>query len=314
MLLLVLFSIFSHIQADTCSLDNSNKIDCSPGQSVNQGSCESKGCCWTEVYDNGATPWCFYKGQDHAGYELVSISETSTGLRGTLSLIGEPSTSLGLDLQTLTLDILMESADYAHIKITDATSTRWEIPQSIVPRPVNVPKLSTMNYVVTYTNNPFTITVTRKSDNRVVFSSTKDLYFKDQYIAWTIAYDPAAKTYGLGESARVNHALHTNNSVYTGWASDTPSLFHHVNLYSSFPMYVQMVNGTSHGGMMLTSNGVDVVLTSSTITYKVIGGIIDMYVFVGSTPRDVLSQFNSVVGLPTMMPYWSFGFHNCKYG
>ena len=312
MFIWALLSVLALVSADTCSVDDSSKAECGYGV-VNQADCEAKGCCWADSISS-ASPRCFFKLQDHAGYELVSISETETGLTGTLSLIGEPSSSLGLDIQTLKLDILFENADYAHVKITDVTSTRWEIPQSVIPRPVNVPKLSTVNYVVSYTSSPFTLTVTRKSDQRVVFSTTKDLFFKDQYIAWTTTYDPAAKTYGLGESARTVQALPNDNKVYTGWASDTPSLFHHVNLYSSFPMYVQMVNGSSHGGMMLSSNGVDVVLGPSSLTYKLIGGIIDMYVFVGPSPRAVLAQFNSVVGVPTMMPYWSFGFHNCKYG
>lgn len=114
------------------------------------------------------------------------------------------------------------------------------------------------------------------------------------------------------------------------------SLTHVQNLYGAFPFYVQMVNGRSHGVMMMNSNGMDISVASSTITFQMIGGIVDLYVFAGTTPRNVvdqvrvpltrhfftlrtltltyLLQYTQVVGRPAMMPYWSLGFHNCKYG
>ena len=62
------------------------------------------------------------------------------------------------------------------------------------------------------------------------------------------------------------------------------------NLYGAFPYYVQMVNGLAHGVLMYNSNGMDVALTSSDITFKMIGGVVDLYVFAGTSPRDVVAQ------------------------
>jgi alpha-glucosidase (family GH31 glycosyl hydrolase) len=85
-------------------------------------------------------------------------------------------------------------------------------------------------------------------------------------------------------------------------------------MYGSFPYYVQMINGTAHGAMLMNSNGMDVTLADTSLTFKPIGGIVDLYVFSGSTPAAVVDQYTQIVGRPTMMPYWSLGFHNCKYG
>ncbi|CAI8017777.1 Alpha-glucosidase, partial [Geodia barretti] len=73
-------------------------------------------------------------------------------------------------------------------------------------------------------------------------------------------------------------------------------------------------SGLAHGVFLRNSNGIDVVLGSNSLLYRTIGGVLDFYFFLGPHPEGVVQQYQEVIGRPHMPPYWSLGFHNCRYG
>ena len=72
-------------------------------------------------------------------------------------------------------------------------------------------------------------------------------------------------------------------------------------------------DGNTHGVLFLNSNAQDVTLTPAPgLVYRTIGGIIDIYFFLGPDPEAVVSQYTEAVGRYYIPPYWSLGFHLCR--
>ena len=73
-------------------------------------------------------------------------------------------------------------------------------------------------------------------------------------------------------------------------------------------------DGSAHGVLLLNSNGMDVVLTETELTFRVIGGVIDLYFLMGPTPLAVMDQLTRLVGRPALPAYWAQGLMNSKCG
>lgn len=173
-------------------------------------------------------------------------------------------------------------------------------------------------------NQPMELLISRQVDGKptgeLIFIFSKMLVFQDQYIQFVLgSAQNIVASYGLGESTRVTQHLQ-DDVTYTLWNTDFLAAFQNSSLYGSHPFMIQIASdGKAHGLFFLNSNAMDISLANSdtqgqSIGFQVTGGLIDLYVFSGPTPTDVVSQYLEVIGRPAMMPYWSLGFHNCRYG
>jgi alpha-glucosidase (family GH31 glycosyl hydrolase) len=90
--------------------------------------------------------------------------------------------------------------------------------------------------------------------------------------------------------------------------------------YGHYPFYLlRERNNLFHINYFRSSNAMDVIKSTKDnkhyITYKVIGGVLDFRFFLGEqSPETTVERLNFYNGRTPIPPFWSFGFHQCRWG
>ena len=206
-----------------------------------------------------------------------------------------------------------------------------------------------------WSNDPsFCFSVIRQSTGDVLFSTmgTKIVY-EDQFIEFASALPENYNLYGLGEvihGFRLGNNLtrvgrhgppmpNKADHVQTLYAADVGDPIDE-NIYGTHPLYVdtryyEMDESTgnltlvtsnetdsssdyvsySHGLYNRNAHGQEILLRASNITWRALGGSIDLYFYAGPTVNDITASLQtSTIGLPAMQQYFTFGFHQCRWG
>lgn len=295
-----------------CSLVLENRFDCARDRVLSQKECEERGCCYAPIpyAVSGGPPWCFYP-PSYSGYRMELLTPTSRGLAATLR---RPTPSyLPRDIPTLRLEVLEETEGRLRLTLKDPSFQRYEVPLTTDQASRGVDTQDSL-YSTEFQPDPFGFIVRRKSNGRVLLNSTvAPLLFADQYLQLSTSLASGLVS-GFGEHY-TPLTLELNWTSLTFWNRDMAP-HSDANLYGSHPFYmVQEEDGLAHGVFLLNSNAMEVVLQPTpALTWVAVGGILDLYVFLGPDPQSVVRQYLQVIGNPLMPPYWALGFHLCRWG
>ncbi|XP_055458101.1 maltase-glucoamylase isoform X1 [Psammomys obesus] len=292
-------------------LSELERINCIPEQSPSKTTCDQRGCCWDA---QGAINVPCYYSRNH-GYKMDSEPVyTNTGF--TAQLKNLPSAPLfGNDIEHILLKAEYQTVNRFHFKLTDQTKDRYEVPHEHVQH-FSRNAASSMNYNIEVFKEPFSIKVTRKSNNRVLFdSSIGPLLFSDQFLQLS-THLPSANVYGLGEHVHQQYRHDMNWKTWPMFSRDTTPNEDGNNLYGvqTFFLCLEDTSGSSFGVFLMNSNAMEVTLQPTpAITYRTIGGILDFYVFLGNTPEEVVQEYLELIGRPALPSYWALGFQLSRY-
>ena len=277
------------------------------------------------------------------GYRATDVKTSGTGLTATLVLAGKSCNAYGTDIGRLSLLVEYQTDSRLHVAISPshvtAQNESWYVLSTEhVPAPSQEDgSESSSDLAFSWTNSPsFGFNVTRKSTRDVLFSSSgHKLVFENQFIEFVTSESPGYNLYGLGE---VIHGLRMgNNFTRTIYAADVGDPID-TNLYGSHPFALQTkyfettadgkttlvtqeldteaasgnYTSASHGVYLRNAHGMEILMHPTNVTWRTIGGNIDLYFFSGPTQPAVTQQYLNVIGMPTLQQYWGFGYHQCR--
>ena len=71
----------------------------------------------------------------------------------------------------------------------------------------------------------------------------------------------------------------------------------------------------SHGVFLRNTHGQEILMRPDNITWRTLGGSVDLYFFDGPSQAEVTKQYTiGAIGLPAMQQYFAFGYHQCRWG
>ncbi|KAK7508001.1 hypothetical protein BaRGS_00000966 [Batillaria attramentaria] len=300
----------------SCTAVESDRFDCWPEYNgATQELCQARGCCWNGSPSVNGVPYCFYP-DNYVSYTVSDVSYLSSKSGMTATLVRKTASPFPNDVVQLQVDVTFETESRLRFKIFDPKNQRYEVPLNLTKTGTPV---ANPDYNVTLQSNPFGILVTRKSNGAVLFDSRNmaPLVFADQFIQIGTRLS-TPNIYGFGEH---RHSLRFGSdwSQLVLWTRDQPPSGGG-NLYGSHPFYLNLESDEkAHGVFLLNSNAIEVALQpyaqgEGALTYHALGGVLDFYIFTGPSPVSVIEQYVSLIGKPAMPPFWSLGFHLCKYG
>ncbi|KAK6312192.1 hypothetical protein J4Q44_G00178560 [Coregonus suidteri] len=279
-------------EAECRTVAHESRFDCARDRVLSQTECQGRGCCYAPLPQghSGGPPWCFYP-PSYSGYRIGPLTPTSRGQAATLT---RPTPSyLPRDISTLQLEVLDETGRL-HLMLKDLSSQRYEVPLSTSPSRGNAQTQDHL-YVIEFQPDPFGFIVCRKSNSRVLVNTTvAPLLYADQYLQLSTSLASSLMS-GLGEQY-TPLSLDLNWTSLTLWNRDMAP-HGDANLYGSHPFYmVQEGDGKAHGVFLLNSNAMEVVLQPSpALTWVAVGGILDLYIFLGPDPQSVVRQYLQVI-------------------
>lgn len=154
-----------------------------------------------------------------------------------------------------------------------------------------------------------------------------ELIFENQYLQLSSALPEDANIYGLGEYVTSSFRRDPNETLQTFFTLDAGTPVNS-NMYGYHPVYTEARRGSdgklrSHTVSFQSTSGMDVLLRRGLIQYRAIGGTMDLRFFsgdyksngeCGNNPNTAIQQYVNFIGNPVLHPYWSYGFHLCRWG
>jgi len=252
---------------------------------------------------------------DECTYTVTDLKTTDSGMSAVLDLENRVCEKYDVDIPKLDFEAKFETNDRLHIHIQPTDIENYphntDVPAAAYPFEIENGPNDDLQYTYELTDNEgFKLDVKRK-DGTPIFESMS-FVFERQYLEISKSVAANSAVYGFGEVFGP-YKRNSENTSHALWNADNADPVGQ-NLYGSHPFFIEIIDGKAYGFFLKNSHGMQFSIQNGLMTIQAIGGNFDMYFFMGPTMEDVTRQYFKVIGQPALLPYWSLGWHQCRYG
>ena len=224
-------------------------------------------------------------------------------------------------IQKVLMDVSILGTKTARIQFRDKDNEkRWDVTK--IPGFMGTKYPDVMSQIEMFgfkqTNDEnFSFSIKDFANDEVVFDTTNKTFImsdKFQEIGFTL---PSQILFGLGQHNSKFLLSEGNWTMFnrdrSGSSSSTGDGKN--NIYGSHPFLMSKTKNNKFIGILFyNSNAQQVSIKfidnlQSFITFKTVGGLLDIYFILASTADEVIQSYNNLIGKPTLPPFWSLGFH-----
>jgi alpha-glucosidase (family GH31 glycosyl hydrolase) len=169
-------------------------------------------------------------------------------------------------------------------------------------------------------DSPWGFQFTNKMDNTDVLIHTRNsqLFMSHKYMQIDLQL-PTSRVYGLGERT---HHFELGEGAWTMWATGRHAEYDDGSggLQSSgvhpFALVQSSTKGQFMGIYFRNSNAMSPVIRKSgmlgggsTLSYITIGGQLEMYFMFKGTAKEIIKQYQTIIGYPSLPPLYALGWY-----
>jgi alpha-glucosidase (family GH31 glycosyl hydrolase) len=170
-------------------------------------------------------------------------------------------------------------------------------------------------------DSDFSFSMSDFQTGETIFDTTKrSLIMTDKYLEIGYVF-PTQILFGLGQHNSKFLLTEGNWTMFNRDRSGSPIAHGEGSkqTYGTHPFLMcKTANNKFIGILFYNSNAQEVQIKfsntgKSIITYRTVGGMLDIYYFMAGTADEVIQNYNNLVGKPSLPPFWALGFHQCSW-
>ena len=226
-------------------------------------------------------------------------------------------------IDNLTCETFMISTGIMRTTFKDKDNpNRWNV--NNIPgfledkKPDVLTKMSSAGYApMIKIGEEFSFKLTDPTSNKDIFDTTnRALIFTDKYIEYGFTV-PTQVLFGIGQH---NSKFLLQEGRWTIFNRDQPYSPEakgkgKQQLYGTHPFLMVKTEDNKFIGMLFyNSNPQQFYIEfsksgKSVVTYRTIGGILDIYFFTADSADNIIMKYNELIGKPILPPFWALGYH-----